>query len=701
MKRIICLLFLLPFVSNAQQNSDINGDYNGHIDLKTMKLKIVLHLQEDDRRLSGTIDIPEQNAKGLVLDKVKLYQGELSFSIPAVPGNAAFNGQWKSETDSITGTFSQSGMNFPLLAKKSGITASQKPKLSQAARVLKIEAYIDSVMRKGRIAGCAIGIVHNGEIVLNKGFGYRDLDQKIKCDQNTLFAIGSCTKAFTTAVLATLHDDGLFDWETPIKHYVPYFHMKDKFADEQINGIDICTHRSGLPRHDMVWYGASKLDRKEMVERIQYMEPNKPFRTTWQYNNFMFVTAGVVAQEITKETWENLVQKRIFDALEMKDSKVYFDAFKGTSNKAVGYQEKERNLTPINYRDIEGMGPAGCITSSSTDMLKWMQLLLNKGKIGEKQVISASQVEFLLSPKMVMEAGPEFKNPAYALGWMVSQYKGKTMVEHGGNIDGFSADVTLFPEENLGIVVLTNKDGSGIPSLLSLYIADRMLDHEEYDWFEEKMGRNRRAMEAAEDKEKVEKQKTKTKEKSKPVVAKKGPQHPLKDYTGEYHDDAYGNVKIWLKDGELIGSLNGGEMKIKHDQYETFVASYLDMELKMVFFTNGAGRVEWFQSQLEVLSSPITFRKKVSDYLADKTYMDKILGSYDMKGLIITLSMEGKSLMAKASDGQEFELVPAGDDMFKIKGVEGYQMEMVFDEKGNCIKMISHQPNGDFEGVRK
>lgn len=711
MRTFFYSLLFLPFLgqahpsvpARAETNNDISGDYKGYIDLSSIKLKVVVHLREDDRKLSGTIDIPEQNAKNMPLDKVKLNQGELSFGLPDVPGNANFTGKWKPAVDSIRGTFSQNGMSFPMHLKKENATATDQPKLSQFAKVQKIEAYIDSVLRKDRMAGCAVGVIKDGEIILNKGFGYRDVENKVKCDAQTLFAIGSCSKAFTAALLASLRDENKFDWEKPIKQYVPYFGMKDKFADEQINGVDICTHRSGLPRHDLIWY-RSTLSRRELVERIKYMEPNKPFRTTWQYNNYMFLTAGVVAEEITGEKWEDLVQKRFFDRLGMKQSKIHFEDFMASTNKAIGYKEEKKQMVKTAYANIDAVGPAGSIVSTSTDMIEWMRMFLNKGKKGEEQVISAAQVNYLLSPKMVMEEeNNEFKQRSYALGWMVAQYKGKTIVEHGGNIDGFSADVTMLPEENMGIVVLSNKDGSSVPSLVSMYIADRLLDFEEYDWYEEKMGKIKRmAEEMAEKQMAAEKNRSKTKDTpAKKNPAKKGPLHDLKDYAGEYKDAAYGTLKIVFEGGQLSAIYNGMNMKMQHDMYETFAASFEGQEMKMVFFTNVPGKVEWVQMQMDVLTKPVSFIKAIPDYLNDKVYISKITGHYDFGGIDLELKMDGADLWAKLSDGQAFVLEPSGDNLFKIQKVEGYNMEPVFDEKGNCIKVISHQPNGDFEAKRK
>lgn len=170
---------------------------------------------------------------------------------------------------------------------------------------------------------------------------------------------------------------------------------------------------------------------------------------------------------------------------------------------------------------------------------------------------------------------------------------------------------------------------------------------------------------------------------------------------GEYTDPAYGSITITREGQELKGRFHSFDIKIKYDQYETFTANFEDEEIKMAFFTNTSGKVDWLQVQLDISTGPVTFYKKKPDYLHDQAYLAKISGEYTLGPMTMTIAMDKNKLMSRISDGQEYELVPSGEDLFKLKGLEGFNMEMVFDDKGNCIKIISHQPNGDFEAMRK
>ena len=702
MKTLIhCVALLLLFNYSNAQDKNISGDYEGYIKLPGTNLKVIVHLKEDDRNLSGTIDIPEQNAKGLLLTNVKFNKSQIDFGISDVPGDPYFSGLWKNEVDSLTGKFTQNGMSFPMLMRKKSAELIQQTKLSLASKLLRIEAYTDSLLKKSKTVGLSFGIIKDGEIIMNNGFGYSDYENKIKCNNQTLFAIGSCTKAFTTALLAILHDEAKFDWEKPVKNYIPYFTMKDEFANKEINAIDLCSHRSGLPRHDMVWYGSS-LKRHELIEKIAVMDPNKPFRTTWQYNNFMLVAAGVIAEEIENDTWENLISKRIFEPLGMTGSRIHFNDFTSEKNKSIGYKVTDKKIVSTPYRNIDEMGPAGSVFSNSTDMLKWVNMFLNKGKYGDKSLISNEQIKHLISPQMLMPGNdPDIKATSYALGWMNFIYKGKSIVAHGGNIDGFSAYVLMMPDDNTGIVILSNKDGSGVPELLSLYAIDCLFDYNEYDWYEEKVGKlmkQKEVLEAEAIKKDTEKKSKKESSAKKPT--KPGPMHNLPSYAGEYENEAYGAFKIDFNNAKLISHYHGFDLETEHKSFETFTAKFEGEDIKMTFFTNENGKIEWLQMQIEPLVAPIKFYKKVPDYLNNTAYLQKIFGKYDVSGLMLTVEMDKSVLMANLSDGQSYAILPSGDDMFKLKGLDGFGIEFIFDAKGICTGCILHQPNGDFEAKK-
>ena len=252
---------------------------------------------------------------------------------------------------------------------------------------------------------------------------------------------------------------------------------------------DLLCHRSGLARHDLAWIG-SAFSRKELFDRMRFLEPTADFRSIFEYNNFMFMSAGHLAGEVTGSTWEDVVRSRIFEPLGMKDSDLSIKDSRKKPDLALPYGEKEDKIVELPFRDIDAMGPAGSINSNVLDMAQWVLLNLNKGKAGDKQVISEASLAEIHSPQMVIRDGsfrmlekfPEMFSSSYGMGWIITQYRGHTWIHHGGNVDGFTAFVTFFPRDDIGVVVLSNKNGSFVPEIIALNVADRLLGLDQVPW---------------------------------------------------------------------------------------------------------------------------------------------------------------------------------------------------------------------------
>lgn len=403
-------------------------------------------------------------------------------------------------------------------------------------------AFVHKTLSEWKVPGVAVAVLKNGQVILAEGYGTRDVKNKLEVTPRTVFAIGSSSKAFTATAVGILVDEGELDWKKRVRDYLPTFQLQDEFATAQMTPRDLLCHRSGLPRHDLVWYG-SALSRKELFDRMRYLEPRADFRTLFQYNNFMFLTAGYLAGEVTGSTWEAVVRTRIFEPLGMKDSDFSVEDSRKKPDHALPYGEKDDQITEIPFRNLDAMGPAGSINSNVLDMAQWVLLSLNKGKAGDKQVISESSLAEIHSPQMVVQEGvfrlleifPEMFTTSYGLGWFITNYRGHTWLHHGGNIDGFSAFVTFLPRDNMGVVVLCNKNGSDLPEIVALNIYDRLLGLDQVPW-------SGRFMEIR-DKRKAEAEKVKN-DADKDLKPGTKPSHPLDDYAGEYTHPAYGTLSI-------------------------------------------------------------------------------------------------------------------------------------------------------------
>lgn len=239
--------------------------------------------------------------------------------------------------------------------------------LMEVESLLGLNRYIEEQMKAWKVPGLSIAVVKDGEVIMMEGYGHRDIDQRLPVTPNTLFAIGSTTKAFTALAAGILADEGTLDLDTPVKEYLPQFKMYDSFASERMSVRDMLCHRSGLPRHELMWYN-SPLNREEIIERLQYLEPNVDFRTKWQYQNMMYMVAGYIIGHVCDSSWEEVVQNRIFTPLGMTSSQFSVETTQLQDDYALPYVVPEDKHKSVPFRNIDAMGPAGSINSNVKDM---------------------------------------------------------------------------------------------------------------------------------------------------------------------------------------------------------------------------------------------------------------------------------------------------------------------------------------------
>lgn len=446
-------------------------------------------------------------------------------------------------------------------------------------------AFVEKMRKNYDVPGVALAIVKDGKTVFARGFGYRDVEKKLKVTADTLFAIGSCSKAFTATVLGILVDEGKLEWEKPVSEYLPGFKLQDPIATRLMTTVDLVTHRSGLPRHDYVWYG-SQTNREEIFHRLRYLEPSKSFRSTFQYNNLMFMTAGYLAGRIAGTSWEELVSRKIFAPLGMKTSNFSVTDSQKSPDFALPYTRGGKKVVLIPFRNIDSIGPAGSINSSVNEMAHWIILNLNKGKFGDKQVISEANLKKIHTAQMTTDAYfSRFKErfySTYAMGWGINAYRGSPVIFHTGGIDGFSAYVGFLPRENAGVVILTNDDelGGRLNNVVSLDVYDRILGLEQIPWAQ----RIKKLRREAEKKEAEEKKKKKDER-----VPGTKPSHGLAAYAGEYKHPAYGSLVITMENEQLKAKLNDLQYKGGHYHYDIFEFTRVDPSKRKTKFTFHTG----------------------------------------------------------------------------------------------------------------
>lgn len=430
-----------------------------------------------------------------------------------------------------------------------------------------IDAFILSVMDEWKVPGLAIAVIEDDRVILSKGYGYRDVEKKLPVTPRTLFAIGSITKSFTVTILGMLVDEGKLDWDTPVRDYLPEFRLYDPIATERMTIRDLVTHRSGLPRHDLVWYGAH-LSRQEMVRRLPYLKPSKEFRSAWQYQNLMFMTAGYLAGRVMGTRWEELVRQRIFQPLGMLASNFSVTDSQRSDDFALPYDKVDDRVERIPFRNIDEIGPAGSINSNVEEMIRYVQFHINKGEYGGRQLLSRSNAEQMQTPQILMPRSiqkllyDEHGLASYGLGFMITTYRGHKVVTHGGSIDGFISLLSFMPEEKIGVIVLTNLSGANpVPLIVTRNVYDRLLGLEPIDW-------------AGRIKEELEKAKKAEEEAEKKRLAARregtSPSHPLPEYAGRYEHPAYGTIQIDVQGSKLILSFREWRTPLTHVHYDIF-----------------------------------------------------------------------------------------------------------------------------------
>jgi CubicO group peptidase (beta-lactamase class C family) len=428
-----------------------------------------------------------------------------------------------------------------------------------------IDAYIESVMAEWKVPGLAVALVKDGTVLLSKGYGFRDLDRKTPTTPQTLFAIGSNSKSFTVTLMGMLADEGKVDWDKPVREYMPDFRLHDPVATAEMTPRDLTCHRSGLPRHDLLWL-ASGLSRRELYDRLRFLEPNKPFRSLYQYQNLMFMTAGVLEERLTGTSWENLVRERIFRPLGMKRSNLSVVDLQNDADHAEPYAQVKGKVERVPPRNIDAIGPAGSINSSVEEMIRYVQFHLDQGKVGDKQLLSAANAREMQSAQVAQppapEEFPELGPASYGLGLGITTYRGHKLVSHGGGIDGFISQMTWLPNDKIGAIVLTNYSGTNpVPALVVRQAVDLLLGLEPIDW------RTRARTQQEKQDRAREEAKRKSAAERKPGTK---PTHDLADFAGTYRHAGYGAASVQVRGSSLEVRVAGLALTLEHFHYDVF-----------------------------------------------------------------------------------------------------------------------------------
>lgn len=454
-----------------------------------------------------------------------------------------------------------------------------------------LDSYVASSMKTFEVPGMAVSIVKDGKILLAKGYGVRKLGDPTLVDEFSMFAIGSNTKAFTTAALATLVDEGKISWDDPVYQRLPGFVMYDPYVSHEMTIRDLLTHRSGmgLGEGDLLFWPRTTYSRDDIIYKLRFMKPQSSFRSHYAYDNLLYMTAGQIIPAVTGTSWDDYIRQHIFAPLGMNHSNVSSAEYKPGGDYAYPHSRVDGKLQALPFENLDNVGPAGSINSCAADMARWVQLQLNRGKFVDrdgrlfteqrsKEMWSAQTILPISDPPAPI-AGLKASFADYALGWGLRDYHGRKLVGHTGGVGGFVSRVMLVPEENLGVVILTNAEEGGAFDSILYHVLDYYFHVPSTDWV--------KAFKAVKDQD--EKDAAETMQKANAARdANSKPSLPLEKFAGVYNDAWYGPISIRVENGSLVISFDhtpGMVGDLRHWQYNTFKAHWRVRTIEDAFVT--------------------------------------------------------------------------------------------------------------------
>lgn len=571
----------------------------------------------------------------------------------------------------------------------SSLSAKERPPRQALAE---IDSVIEQALQTYKVPGLAVGVVVADEVVLSKGYGFRDVEKKLPVTAETQMPIASMTKQFTVAALGTLVRQGKLDWDKPVREYLPDFRLNNEYATAHATPRDLVTHRIGLPRHDAVWYG-SDLSRDQIFHRLQYFPFSRDLRVRFQYNNLLYMTSGYLAGQLAKSSWEELVKGALFTPLGMQRSNFTVAAMRADPNHAEAYELNiKREVVKVEHEPLDTMGPTGSINSSVDEMARYARMMLGGGLFEGKRVLLEADVQSMMQPHMPSGRSlfaDVFGFQSYGMGLFVQTYRGIEIAQHGGNLKGASAMIVLVPSRRIGVVVLANRSATRLRDALPYEIIDRLLGLESAGLLARYREREEKGF-AEEDAAKsagVSDRKPNTK-----------PAHALSEYAGDYEHPGYGRIRIGFEQDRLTLGYNRFSTPLDHWHYEVFQAPadrQNDLELTRVqFHTDLSGDIASLTTPIEPNVDPISFTRQPPAEMRERKFLNSLAGEYD--GVApVSIVLRDDNVLQYSVLGNVRELIPVRGTYFRIKDLAGTAVEFLRNPAGEIDRMAIYSAGSE------
>src|SRR6267378_880923 len=578
-------------------------------------------------------------------------------------------------------------------------TRAQEPDITK--QLDGFDSYMAQILKDWNTPGIGVGIVVNDKLVFAKGYGYRDYEKKLPFTPTTLCQIASNSKLFTAVSSGMLVEEGKLTWDKPVRESVPSIQFYNDQLNNNVTLRDMLSHRTGVTRHDSIWF-KSPFTRKELFEKLKYLEPQEPMRETFLYNNLMYSAAGQIIELKSGKRWEEFVREKIFTPLEMGTTTFTISDMTQHADHGVPYREKRDSFELYKipyYEDTEGVAPAGAIISNIDDLSHWLIALMNDGKYNGKQVLPANVLKATLQPAIGLpntlgEALGfwELLNPAYGMGRQTAAYRGHLLAYHGGDLPGFHSQVSFMPNDKIGVIVLVISDHSApLYNIVSYNVYERLLGLEQTPWSQRQLQQRLAGKKAG------------TEARAKAGgdrVPNTKPSHALADYAGDYENSAYGILKIGLKSNALQFGFHAFDFPLSHFHYDRFDTPDDEQygRFSLNFRTNPQGEVD--SAMISLDQAEVVFTRKPETLEA--ALLEKLAGGYvtPTKVRFEVLYQPGAGLSLSFPGGPPIKLIPLKGLKFRTPQFADIIYEFVM-ENGKVTGLKQRNPSGEFTFPRQ
>jgi CubicO group peptidase (beta-lactamase class C family) len=553
-----------------------------------------------------------------------------------------------------------------------------------------IERFVTDQLAAWEVPGCAVAAVRDGQVELTAGWGQRDREADLPVTKDTLFAVASTTKAFTATTIGAMVDLGLLDWERPLRDYVQGIRLHDPMVTDRLTIVDLLSHRSGLPRHDLTWIGQPGRSRSDIVSGLRFLPLSRDLRQEYQYCNLGYLVAGHVVDVLSGIAWEDFLRDRLLCPLGMDRSTLSVDEMLADADHATAYARRDGAIVPVPQRPLPAMSPAVGINSCAADMARWLLAQLAGGQLDGAVVMSPDTVARQHAPHMLLASRdlPGLTEYAYGLGWAIGRYRDRRLAMHAGGIDGFQAQCMLLPDDGAGVAVLTNSFSSQMPVVVACRVLDELLGLEPLDIFSVLKPRLDAGLAGLREARAA-----------RHVVPGAPPPRTLSAYAGEYEHPGYGTLTITLDGDTLKPRFGTMDLSLAHRHYETFDLEWDEIgdqprAFPVMFVSDADGGITGLTVPFEKAVEPLRFDRRPD--AQDPDVLCRLCGTYAMGPTEVVVALRGERVLTITGPGTPpLELEPVRGLRFGLKDQAGVIAEFELDESGAVTRLVA-QPLGIF-----